>query len=46
MKLYDESPDQAIVQFLQIIVATCGCQGKLDANMLHNMEMKFITNLI
>jgi hypothetical protein len=37
---YYDSPDQAIVQFLQLIVASCGCSGKLDANMVHNMEMK------
>ncbi|KAL3117751.1 hypothetical protein niasHT_004880 [Heterodera trifolii] len=39
---YEESPDQAIVQLLQLIVASCGCSGKLDANMIHNMQWKDI----
>lgn len=37
---YEESPDQAIVQMLQLIVASCGCSGKLDSNMIHTMQWK------
>uniref|UniRef100_A0A183C523 SCD domain-containing protein n=1 Tax=Globodera pallida TaxID=36090 RepID=A0A183C523_GLOPA len=43
---YEESPDQAIVQMLQLIVASCGCSGKLDANMIHNMQWKDIIERI
>ncbi|KAF7639089.1 SCD domain-containing protein [Meloidogyne graminicola] len=43
---YDNSPDQAIAQFLQTIIASCGCSAKLDANMVHNMEMNDIISRI
>uniref|UniRef100_A0A914I8W6 SCD domain-containing protein n=1 Tax=Globodera rostochiensis TaxID=31243 RepID=A0A914I8W6_GLORO len=43
---YEESPDQAIVQMLQLIIASCGCSGKLDANMIHNMQWKDIIERI
>nr|CAD2171791.1 unnamed protein product [Meloidogyne enterolobii] len=46
MREYENSPDQAIAQFLQTIVASCGCSAKLDVNMVHNMDMNLIVTRI
>ncbi|KAI1723640.1 STAG domain-containing protein [Ditylenchus destructor] len=39
---YENAPDQAIIQILQLMITCCGCSGHIDSNMVHNMEFKNI----
>lgn len=38
---YENEPDQAVVQLLQLFISCCGCLGTINSNMIHTIEYKY-----